>query len=163
MIRPFIENGRLLLLTVALLLTAALAALQTLPRTEDPQLTSRFASVVTHFPGASAERVEALVSEPIENRLRAQSEIKLIESSSRPGLSIINLELKDEVSDVEPVWTRVRDRLADLAAGLPAGAGGTALATLLSFYFVPVAFVLFNRRRPDPVQESCNAQDQLSG
>ena len=42
-------------------------------------------------------------------------------------------------------------------------AGGTALATLLSFYFVPVAFVLFNRRRPDPVQESCNAQDQLSG
>ena len=54
MIRPFIENGRLLLLTVALLLTAALAALQTLPRTEDPQLTSRFASVVTHFPGASA-------------------------------------------------------------------------------------------------------------
>lgn len=86
MIRPFIENGRLLLLTVALLLTAALAALQTLPRTEDPQLTSRFASVVTHFPGASAERVEALVSEPIENRLRAQSEIKLIESSSRRSL-----------------------------------------------------------------------------
>lgn len=42
-------------------------------------------------------------------------------------------------------------------------AGGTALATLLSLYFVPVAFVLFNRRRPDPVQESCNAQDQLSG
>lgn len=127
MIRPFIENGRLLLLTVALLLTAALAALQTLPRTEDPQLTSRFASVVTHFPGASAERVEALVSEPIENRLRAQSEIKLIESSSRPGLSIINLELKDEVSDVEPVWSRVRDRLADLAAGLPAGASAPKL------------------------------------
>ncbi|WP_438405371.1 efflux RND transporter permease subunit, partial [Aeromonas hydrophila] len=102
-------------------------ALQTIPRNEDPQLTSRFASVVTHFPGASAERVEALVSEPIENRLRAQSEIKLIESSSRPGLSIINLELKDEVSDVEPVWSRVRDRLADLAAGLPAGASAPKL------------------------------------
>ncbi|WP_254052540.1 efflux RND transporter permease subunit [Aeromonas bivalvium] len=85
MIRAFIDNGRLALLAVALLIAAGLAALQSLPRTEDPQIISRFASVVTPLPGASAERVEALVSEPIENRLRAQSEVKLIESHSRPA------------------------------------------------------------------------------
>ncbi|MGL5224704.1 MAG: hypothetical protein ACRC8Q_05150, partial [Aeromonas sp.] len=68
LIGPLINNARVQLLTVALLLTAALVALQTLPRTEDPPLTSRFASVVTYLPGASAERVEALVSEPLENR-----------------------------------------------------------------------------------------------
>ncbi|MGL5294741.1 MAG: efflux RND transporter permease subunit, partial [Aeromonas sp.] len=127
LIGPLINNARVQLLTVALLLTAALVALQTLPRTEDPPLTSRFASVVTYLPGASAERVEALVSEPLENRLRAQSEIKLVESSSRPGISIINLELNDEINDVEPIWSRVRDRLADLTSTLPNGASAPKL------------------------------------
>lgn len=51
MIRPFIENGRLLLLTVALLLTAALAALQILPRTEVPSSPAALPAWLPTSPG----------------------------------------------------------------------------------------------------------------
>ncbi|MGL4223222.1 MAG: efflux RND transporter permease subunit, partial [Shewanella sp.] len=95
MIKAFVENGRLVSLVIALLLVAGFGAMSSLPRTEDPHITNRFASVITPYPGASAERVEALVTEVLENQLRRLGEIKLIQSTSRPGISVIQLELKD--------------------------------------------------------------------
>ncbi len=65
-----ISNPRLLSLGIALLLVAGLGALDSLPRSEDPHLSNRWATIVTPFPGASAERVEALVSEKLEVKLR---------------------------------------------------------------------------------------------
>ncbi|MGL4894603.1 MAG: efflux RND transporter permease subunit, partial [Shewanella sp.] len=85
MIKGFVENGRLVSLVIALLIVAGLGALSSLPRTEDPEITNRFASIVTLYPGASAERVETLVTEVLENQLRRLAQIKLIQSTSRPG------------------------------------------------------------------------------
>jgi multidrug efflux pump len=62
MIKAFVENGRLASLVIALLIVAGFGAISSLPRTEDPHLTNRFSSVVTLYPGASSERVEALVT-----------------------------------------------------------------------------------------------------
>jgi multidrug efflux pump subunit AcrB len=42
---------------------------------------------VTVYAGATAERVEALVTRPIEDDLREIAEIKEIRSDSRPGVS----------------------------------------------------------------------------
>ncbi|MGD9861118.1 MAG: efflux RND transporter permease subunit [Marinobacterium sp.] len=96
-------NGRLLALLVALLIVAGMAALHSLPRMEDPRVLARIATVITHLPGASAERVEAQISEPIENALRELADIKLISSTSRPGISFVSLELEDRVTDVAPI------------------------------------------------------------
>ena len=65
----FFRNPRLAALTVLLILVAGLAAYTLLPRIEDPILTERFALVTTRLPGASAERVESLVTEPLEEEL----------------------------------------------------------------------------------------------
>ncbi|MFC6669280.1 efflux RND transporter permease subunit [Marinobacterium aestuariivivens] len=119
----WLQNGRLLTLCIAILLVAGLGALATLPRTEDPRILNRVAMVITALPGASAERVEALLSEKIENRLRELPEIEHLSSTSRPGISIVRLELKDQVTDTIPVWSRARDLLGDVEAELPAGAG----------------------------------------
>ncbi|MBT1444918.1 efflux RND transporter permease subunit [Shewanella sp. JM162201] len=121
MIKAFVENGRLAALFIALLLVAGLGALSALPRMEDPHITNRYASVITHYPGASAERVEALVTEVLENQLRRLEELKLIQSTSRPGISVIQLELKDDVHHTEPVWSRARDLMADIQTSLPQG------------------------------------------
>jgi multidrug efflux pump subunit AcrB len=118
-----ISNPRLLVLGISLLLVAGLGALNSLPRSEDPDLTNRWASIVTPFPGASAERVEALVSEKIEVKLRELHEIEHIHSNSRPGLSVVTLELLPTVYDTEPVMARARDKINDLVPSLPAGAG----------------------------------------
>ncbi|RRJ83782.1 efflux RND transporter permease subunit [Aestuariirhabdus litorea] len=127
MIRSFVANGRLVSLVIAILVVAGLGALKTLPRSEDPRITSRVATVITAFPGTSAERVEALVTEPIENRLRKLSEIKLITSTSRPGISLVRLELKDEVVEPDPIWSKARDLLGEVERTLPAGAGKPSL------------------------------------
>lgn len=118
-----ITNTRFLILMTALLIVSGLAAFSSLPRAEDPIITNRFANVTTSFPGASAERVETLVTEVVENKLRELSEIKLLSSTSRPGISIVTIELKDEITEPEPVWSKARDKLSDITPVLPTGSG----------------------------------------
>ncbi|MGF1687448.1 efflux RND transporter permease subunit [Photobacterium japonica] len=119
---PIISNTRLLILTVGLLIVAGLSAISTLPRAEDPVIHNRFASVITHFPGATAERVEALITEKIETSLRELDEVHLLTSVSRPGISVIQIELKDAITDASPVWSQARDKLTDVEVLLPQGA-----------------------------------------
>ncbi|GAL31783.1 cobalt-zinc-cadmium resistance protein CzcA [Vibrio maritimus] len=116
-----ITNTRLLLLVTALLIVSGLAAFTSLPRAEDPIISNRFANVTTSFPGASADRLETLVTEVVENKLRELSEVKLLTSSSRPGVSIVTIELKDEVTEPEPIWSKARDKLSDIEPLLPVG------------------------------------------
>ena len=123
MMADYIRNGRFLVLSIALIVVAGLSALATLPRTEDPRVTNRVALIVTPFPGATAERVEALVSEPLENEMRRLPEVRNTWSVSRPGLSVITVELKDDVYAVTEVWSQARDHLADIRPELPAGVG----------------------------------------
>jgi multidrug efflux pump len=121
MIRSFVKNGRLMSLMISLLVVAGLGALSNLPRTEDPRITNRIASVITQLPGASAERVEVLISEKIEQSLRKLPEINLLTSNSRAGISIVQVQLQDEITDPKPIWSRVRDLLNDLSPSLPSG------------------------------------------
>ena len=120
MIKAFTENNRLMALLIILLIVAGLGSLSTLPRTEDPRITNRIASVLTLLPGASAERVEALVTEKIEQKLRKLADINRITSTSRPGISIVQLKLHDTITDPVPIWSRVRDLLNDVTSELPA-------------------------------------------
>jgi len=122
MLKAFIENGRLLALMIIVLIVAGLGALSTLPRTEDPRITNRMASVFTALPGASAERVETLVTELIESKLSKLSQIKNITSTSRSGVSLIKIELKDSITDTVPIWSRARDLLNDVTPSLPSAA-----------------------------------------
>lgn len=121
MIRSFVKNGRLMSLAIALIVVAGLGALSTLPRTEDPRITNRVASAITEFPGASAEQVEVLVTEKVEQKLRKLPEIKLTTSVSRANISVVKIQLHDEVVDTKPIWSRVRDLLNDVKPELPNG------------------------------------------
>ena len=64
------RNVHLLVLTMVLAVVAGLAAYVGLPRLEDPRIVHRNPLVITAVPGASAERVEALVTEPLEEELQ---------------------------------------------------------------------------------------------
>ena len=118
----FFRNPRLVVLTIGLILVSGLSSLMILPRIEDPVLVGRGALIHTLYPGADPQRVEALVTEPIEDELSDLIEIKEISSGSRESVSTILIELRDDVLDGEPVWTKIRDRLEDVQSELPAGA-----------------------------------------
>ena len=119
----FYRNSRLLILTIILIFVWGVSSYFALPRLEDPELVSRNALVKTFFPGANAERVEALVTEKIEDKLTEIDEIKTYKSTSRGGSSIINIELKDNLSkeQVDVIWARVQNKLAQIQSDLPEG------------------------------------------
>jgi len=77
-----------------------------LPRLEDPELVSRNATVKTFLPGADAARVEALITEKIEDKFTEIEEIKSYNSTSSSGSSIIIIELEDRVQkeQVDTIW-----------------------------------------------------------
>ncbi|MEZ6048524.1 MAG: efflux RND transporter permease subunit [Planctomycetaceae bacterium] len=120
----FYRNPRLLLLTLALLTVSGIFAFRLLPRLEDPVMAERFGMVKTIFPSASPERVEALLTEKLEEALQEVEEIKNLESTSSAGFSLIQIELSDGVSfdTSAEVWSRVRDKLNDVKPELPPGA-----------------------------------------
>jgi multidrug efflux pump subunit AcrB len=142
MFTMFYDNRRLLVLAIALILVGGLSSFTVLPRMEDPVLTQRAAIINTRFPGASSERVETLVTEKIEQELQEIEEIKELRSSSRSGISTITVELKDRVTEVDEVWSRIRDKLDDARPLLPEQAGKPHFDQLeVSAYAAIVALV----------------------
>ncbi|MFE8069955.1 efflux RND transporter permease subunit [Marinobacteraceae bacterium S3BR75-40.1] len=117
----FYRNSHLLTLVMIAVMVAGVTALSHLPRIEDPRIDLRNPTILTALPGASAERVEALVTEKIEERLEEIPEINWIKSNSRPGLSMIVVELNANIdaSTNQQVFTKIRDKLDDVRSELP--------------------------------------------
>jgi multidrug efflux pump subunit AcrB len=115
------RNKHLLILTIAVILVAGFSALSSMARLEDPVITNRNPLIITRFPGATAERVEALVTEKIEDSLQEVAEIKEINSTSRAGVSVVAIELKDGVNadSNEEVFSLIRDKLSEAERQFP--------------------------------------------
>ena len=163
----FYRRPRLLILTICLLVFWGLSAFNTLPRTEDPEVSQRYGEVVTQFPGASAYRVESLVTDKIERELAKIEEIKTLDSSSQNDSSIIVIELKATVGNVDRVWSRVRDRLADVAPQLPLEASApiydeflakanTFIAAITWDLDTPVSYSILSRKAAELENEFRN-------
>lgn len=120
MIAQFLyKNPRILILCLVTIVVAGTTAFLVLPRLEDPVLGKRVAVISTIYAGADAPQVESLVTMPIEEQLAHIAEIKQVRSNSRAGISNVVIELKDEVDDVETVWSLVRNKMLEVQSDLP--------------------------------------------
>ncbi|MEM7100503.1 MAG: efflux RND transporter permease subunit [Pseudomonadota bacterium] len=112
---------------VALCVAGGWYAYNNMPRFEDPEFTIRIAKVFTPYPGASPEEVMNEVTEPIETQLQQLPEVKKIESVSSAGMSELSVEVRFEYSttrsDLQVVWTKIRNYVKDAQRNLPPGAG----------------------------------------
>lgn len=117
-----IEKNRITFTLLAVVIIMGLNFYRALPRDSMPPYTVRVASIVSEFPGAGPERVELLVTDKIEKKAQEIPEVKEINSTSRTGLSIVTVILKDEVSpeNLQNIWDLLRRKL-DSIAGLPEG------------------------------------------
>lgn len=115
----FYRNKRLLTLTISLIIVWGLSSFQMLPRMEDPALSQWHGLITTRFPGASAQRVESLVTDKIEQELSGIEEIKRLVSVSKLGSSTVRISLEDSVQNHDEVWSKVRDRISDVTPKLP--------------------------------------------
>ena len=119
MFNLFFRNRQLLFLSLTLLVVWGLSAFFTLPRLEDPEIVQRVSTITTVLPGASAERVESLVTDKIEEELSDIEEILELRATSSLGLSVVTVELKETIANVDRVWANIRSQIDDVIPELP--------------------------------------------
>ncbi|NKF49376.1 efflux RND transporter permease subunit [Shewanella sp. WXL01] len=92
-----------------------------LGKLEDPSFTVKTAVVVTLYPGASASEVEQLVTDTVETKLQEMGSLKTLRSLSKPGVSMIFVDLVSELpSDALPQqWDLLRRKVTDIKLLLP--------------------------------------------
>lgn len=117
-----IDKNRITWMVLVTVLGMGLAMYFGLSRDSMPPYTVRVATVVSQFPGASPERVELLITDKIEKVAQELPELKEVNSTSRTGLSVVTVTLKDEVGpdQMQAVWDRLRRKLNTIN-GLPEG------------------------------------------
>ncbi|MEO0719799.1 MAG: efflux RND transporter permease subunit, partial [Pseudomonadota bacterium] len=122
-----IKNPLLCGIAMIIALVGGWLAYQNMSRFEDPEFTIRIAKVITQYPGASPEEVMNEVTEPLETALQQLPEVESVESISSAGLSDISVEIRYGASrtksDLQVVWTKVRNKVDDAQRDLPPGAG----------------------------------------
>ena len=116
-----ITHRPIVLAFTTVLMAVGMLNFLTMPRREDPEITIRDALVLTPWPGASARRVEELITDPLEKVIVEISEIAEVESKSMPGFSVIQVAAADRVANPEQVWDDLRAKVAAvrLSQGVP--------------------------------------------
>ncbi|MEM9395614.1 MAG: efflux RND transporter permease subunit [Pseudomonadota bacterium] len=117
------QNPRLVILILLVIISAGASAFLSLGRQEDPTITNLNATITTLYPGAEPSRVEALVTQPLEEEMRERPEIDVISSTSSTGVSVISLELNETTDPdiIEQIWSEARDGVTDVARSFPDG------------------------------------------
>jgi len=116
----FAHQHLVALLVVALMIFGAYSYFS-LPAQEDPKITVREALVTTRYPGLTPERIEELVTKPLEIAIRQIPEVEEIRSSSLSGESIIHVEVHDRYYELDQIWDDLRARVEGATRLLPEG------------------------------------------
>ena len=92
-----------------------------LGRQEDPSFTVKQMVVSASWPGATAKQMEMQVTDKIEKIVQTVPDVDYVTSYSRPGVSVINVYLKDSVSaeTTKLRWQEVRNLVGDGRRTLP--------------------------------------------
>src|ERR1043165_73166 len=93
-----------------------------MPQRKDPEVQVRTAVALVPWPGASAEKVEQLVTKKVEEQMGANSKVTKIESISRTGLAVIYVELDENLKETGKEFDDIKLKL-DSIRDLPSGAG----------------------------------------
>jgi multidrug efflux pump subunit AcrB len=120
-----VRNPVISWLLVVILVGGGLIAYQSMGKLEDPAFTIKSAKILTPYPGANAQEVQNELTYHLEDAIQRMPQIKRIRMSvSRPGLSDILIEFKDEyqAQDLPNIFDELRRKIADVSPSLPPGA-----------------------------------------
>ena len=93
---------------------------------EDPPFTFRAMVVRAYWPGASSLQMAEQVTDKLEKKLQETPFIDKIRSYSKPGETLIILELRESTppKEVPQAWYQVRKKIGDIRGSLPGGVQG---------------------------------------
>jgi len=147
--RAFVESPLTPLLLVAFFLIGLLGMLVT-PREEDPQISVPMVDIFVAYPGASANEISNLISEPLERLMSELSGVKHVYSMSRDGLSMVTVRF-DVGEQMEPSLVKLYDKLYSHMDAIPKGVM-QPLVKPKSIDDVPVLTVTLSSNQLDLVQ-----------
>ena len=87
-----------------------------------PKMSLPYLLVITTYPGASPEKVESSVSEPVESALGSISGVKNVYSMSYENYGIVELEFADG-TDMDSAMVKVSSALDSVKSALPEECG----------------------------------------
>jgi len=127
-----------------------------MPQRHDPHITVGTAVIATAYPGARAEKVEQELTRRIEKKISESPAVERVRSVSRQGLSLVFVELRDEIRIADPVWEDLQTKLQNMT-DLPRVDGqplqprmnkefGDTVAVMLTISSPPVSSFEIQRR-----------------
>lgn len=121
-----LENQPLVRYLLAVFIFAGVAAFFSLGQEEDPPFVFRGMVVRAYWPGATAMQMGQQVADPIEKTIQEIPFAYKIRSYSKPGETVIFLQLDDSAppQQVADIWYTTRKRVSDMAGTLPRGVVG---------------------------------------
>ncbi|MBI4967400.1 MAG: efflux RND transporter permease subunit [Rhodospirillales bacterium] len=116
----------LALFFLAIVALGGIGAYFQLGQREDPDFTFRLMVVRSFWPGATAEQIDLQITDRLEKKLQEVPHFKRTVSYSKPGESLILLELLDSAppKTVADSWYQARKKLDDIRQTLPPEARG---------------------------------------
>ena len=114
------------LFLILLVSVAGVIAFFQLGRAEDPAFTVKTMTVITAWPGATAQEMQDQVAERLEKRMQELRWYDRTETYTRPGLAFTTVTLLDSTppAEVQEEFYQARKKLRDESAGLPASVIG---------------------------------------
>ncbi|MBB4221630.1 efflux RND transporter permease subunit [Variovorax guangxiensis] len=129
------------LFLICLISLAGLVSFFKLGRAEDPAFTIKVMTIVTAWPGATAQEMQDQVAEKLEKRLQELRYYDRAETYTRPGLAFTTLTLLDSTppSQVQEQFYQARKKVGDEAGNLPVG----VIGPMLNDEYADVTFALY--------------------
>ncbi|MFH6602853.1 efflux RND transporter permease subunit [Maribacter algicola] len=105
-----IDNPSVIYVMIAIFLWIGFKGYQSMPREDFPEIVETKVYISTPYPGNTAEDVERLITDPLEERLKNVSNVVEVTSTSQEDYSIITVEFDEEIS-VESAKLKVKDEV----------------------------------------------------
>ena len=111
---------------MVVLLLGGIMSYEKLGQDEDPPFTFRAMVLRAYWPGASSVQMAEQVTDKLEKTLQETPYVDKIRSYSKPGETLIILELRESTppKEVQGVWYQVRKKIGDMRHTLPGGVQG---------------------------------------
>ena len=128
--RYFTENRHISWVLLIIVFLWGAYSYQNMPKRKDPNIPVRVATAVTPWPGTDALTIEELVTRPVEQTIAESAALHPadptaygLKSLTLPGLSIVQIQLDETVSDTSAAFSDINLKLEGLQPSLPQGAG----------------------------------------
>jgi multidrug efflux pump subunit AcrB len=111
---------------IAVLLIGGIMSYGNLGQDEDPPFTFRAMVISANWPGATSLQMAEQVTDKLEKKLQETPYVDKIRSYSKPGETLIILQLRESTPPKETAgaWYQVRKKIGDIKGTLPPGVIG---------------------------------------